>query len=58
MIFGFHPLTDFFSPKRMLEETVAAEKFGFSEIFLCRSLPPLDRCRRHNFCLDFNRFSC
>ncbi len=40
MIFGFHPLTDFFSPKRMLEETVAAERFGFSEIFYADHFHP------------------
>jgi len=40
MIFGFHPLTDFFSPKRMLDETVAAEKFGFREIFYADHFHP------------------
>jgi G6PDH family F420-dependent oxidoreductase len=38
--FGFHPLTDFYPPKKMLEETVAAEKFGFDEIFYADHFHP------------------
>ena len=40
MKFGFHPLTDFYSPKKILEETVAAEKFGFEEIFYADHFHP------------------
>jgi G6PDH family F420-dependent oxidoreductase len=40
LIFGFHPLTDFYSPKKMLEETVAAEKFGFREIYYADHFHP------------------
>jgi G6PDH family F420-dependent oxidoreductase len=40
MIFGFHPLTDFYSPNKMLEETVAAEKFGFEEIYYADHFHP------------------
>ncbi|MDA4130687.1 MAG: TIGR03557 family F420-dependent LLM class oxidoreductase [Thaumarchaeota archaeon] len=40
MKFGFHPLTDFFSPKKVLEETVAAERHGFTEIFYADHFHP------------------
>lgn len=40
MIFGFHPLTDFYSPKKMLEETVAAERSGFEEIYYADHFHP------------------
>lgn len=40
MIFGFHPLTDFYSPKKMLDETVAAAKYGFREIFYADHFHP------------------
>lgn len=40
MIFGFHPLTDFYSPKKILDETVAAEKYGFQEIFYADHFHP------------------
>jgi len=40
MIFGFHPLTDFYSPKKMLEETIAAEKSGFDEIYYADHFHP------------------
>jgi G6PDH family F420-dependent oxidoreductase len=40
LIFGFHPLTDFNSPKKMLEETVRAERSGFDEIFYADHFHP------------------
>jgi G6PDH family F420-dependent oxidoreductase len=40
LIFGFHPLTDFYSPKKMLEETVRSEKFGFDEIYYADHFHP------------------
>jgi len=40
MIFGFHPLTDFYSPKKMLAETVEAEESGFDEIFYADHFHP------------------
>src|SRR5689334_17421227 len=40
MRFGFHPLTDFYSPPKMLEETVMAEKYDFSDIFYADHFHP------------------
>ncbi len=40
MRFGFHPLSDFYSPQKMLEETLMAEKYGFTDIFYADHLHP------------------
>jgi G6PDH family F420-dependent oxidoreductase len=40
MRFGFHPLTDLFSPAKVLQETALAEKFGFSHIFYADHFHP------------------
>lgn len=40
MKFGFHPLTDLYSPTKMLQETILAEEFGFSDIFYADHFHP------------------